>query len=98
MPCEHEKELGVHACHRDQLARMKRIYGQVAGIMRMIEEERYCVDILVQLRAVRAALKRVEGNILSGHMQHCVVQALGESREARAKVDELLKLFEAERD
>lgn len=87
-----------HACHRDQLARMNRIAGQVAGIMRMIEDERYCVDILIQLRAVRAALKKVEGNILSRHMQHCVAQALGEPETAPAKVEELLKIFEAAKE
>lgn len=84
--------------HKDQITRMNRIAGQVAGIKRMIEEERYCLDILLQLRAVRAAVKKVEGNILKRHMQHCVAEALGESPEAQQKVAELLKLFEAERD
>ena len=84
--------------HKDQITRMNRIAGQVAGIKRMIEEERYCLDILLQLRAVRAAVKKVEGNILQRHMQHCVAEALGESPEAQQKVAELQKLFEAERD
>ena len=84
--------------HKDQITRMNRIAGQVAGIKRRIEEERYCLDILLQLRAVRAAVKKVEGNILQRHMQHCVAEALGESPEAQQKVAELQKLFEAERD
>lgn len=84
--------------HKDQIARMNRIAGQVAGICRMIEDERYCLDILLQIRAVRAALKKVEGNILQRHMQHCVAEALGESPTAQQKVAELQKLFEAERD
>ena len=84
--------------HKDQLTRLNRIAGQVAGIARMIEDERYCLDILLQLRAVRAAVKKVEGNILHMHMQHCVAEALGESPEAQQKVAELQKLFEAERD
>lgn len=84
--------------HKDQITRMNRIAGQVAGIKRMIEEERYCLDILLQLRAVRAAVKKVEGNILQRHMQHCVAETLGESPEAQQKVAELQKLFEAERD
>lgn len=84
--------------HKDQIARMNRIAGQVAGISRMIEDERYCLDILLQLRAVRAAVKKVESNILQRHMQHCVAEALGESPEAQQKVAELQKLFEAERD
>ena len=87
-----------HAKHADQLVRMNRIAGQIAGISRMIEEGRYCMDILIQLRAVRAAIKKVEGNILRKHMQHCVMQAMGESAEAQAKVEELLKIFEAEKD
>ena len=93
-----QREEHGHGCHRNQLARMNRIAGQIGGIIRMIEDERYCVDILIQLRAARAALKRVEGNILSEHMQHCVVQALGESAEARAKIEELMQLFDAEKD
>lgn len=84
--------------HTDQITRMKRIGGQVAGIIRMIEDERYCMDILLQLRAVRAALKKVEGNILLRHMQSCVAEALGENPEAQQKVAELQKFFEAERD
>ena len=84
--------------HTDQLTRMNRIAGQVAGITRMIESERYCLDIVLQLRAVRAALKKVEGNILQRHMQHCVSEALGSSPEAQKKLEELQKLFEAEKD
>ena len=87
-----------HASHKDQITRLNRIAGQVAGICRMIEEERYCMDILIQLRAVRAALKKVEGNILHKHMQHCVAQAMGNSEAAQEKVAELMKLFEAEQN
>ncbi|MCH5284566.1 MAG: metal-sensitive transcriptional regulator [Akkermansiaceae bacterium] len=88
----------VDICHRDQLTRLSRIAGQVGGISRMIEEGRYCVDILIQLRAVRAALKKVESNVLRKHMQHCVAQALGNGEEALAKVEELVHLFETEQD
>lgn len=84
--------------HKDQITRMNRIAGQVAGITRMIEDERYCMDILLQLRAVRAALKKVEGNILLKHMQHCVAEAMGEAPAAQEKVMELQRFFEAERD
>ena len=86
-----------HMRHMDQLPRMKRIAGQVVGIQRMIEEGRYCMDILIQLRAVRAALKRVEGNILERHLKHCVAQAIGDPAVAEQKVTELQKYFEAER-
>lgn len=84
--------------HKDQITRMKRIAGQVSGIIQMIENERYCLDILVQLRAVRAAIKKVEGNILQRHMQHCVAEAMGDNPAAQEKVAELQRLFEAERD
>ena len=58
----------------------------------MVEEERYCVDILTQIRAVRAALRRVEESILREHVEHCVAHAIrsGDATERRAKVDELL--------
>ena len=82
--------------HMDQLVRLRRIGGQVAGIERMIEEGRYCMDILIQLRAVRAALKRVEGNILERHLKHCVAQAIGDPAVAEQKVTELQKYFEAD--
>ncbi len=82
--------------HMDQLVRLRRIGGQVAGIERMIEEGRYCMDILIQLRAVRAALKRVEGNILERHLKHCVAQAIGDPEAAEQKVAELQKYFEAD--
>lgn len=85
-----------HPSHSEQLGRLKRIEGQVRGIHRMIEEDRYCVDILIQLRAVRAALKKVEGNILNRHMQHCVSQAMGDSPEAQSKVAELMSYFAKE--
>ncbi len=92
-----EKEVRQAANHAEELVRLGRIAGQVAGVKRMIEEERYCMDILVQLKAVRAALKKVEGNILRRHMQHCVAQALGGGRSGAAqKVAELQKYFEAD--
>jgi DNA-binding FrmR family transcriptional regulator len=81
-----------HARHTGQLARLRRIEGQVRGIVRMVEEERYCVDLLTQLRAVRAALRRVEESVLREHVEHCVAQALrsGDRGAQRAKVEELI--------
>jgi DNA-binding FrmR family transcriptional regulator len=81
-----------HARHTGQLPRLRRIEGQVRGIVHMVEEERYCVDLLTQLRAVRAALKRVEESVLREHVEHCVAQAIrsGDRGAQRAKVDELL--------
>jgi len=81
-----------HARHTGQLQRLRRIEGQVRGLVRMVEEERYCVDILTQLRAARAALKRVEESVLRDHVEHCVAQAIrsGDASQQRVKVDELL--------
>src|SRR5512147_2574929 len=85
----------AHARHGGQLLRLRRIEGQVRGLVRMVEEERYCVDILTQLRAARAALRRVEEAVLRDHVEHCVAQALrsGEPAEQTKKVAELLEVL-----
>jgi len=82
----------THARHTGQLQRLRRIEGQTRGLVKMVEEERYCVDILTQIRAARSALKRVEESILRDHVEHCVAQAIrsGDAAEQRAKVDELV--------
>ena len=84
-----------HAAHSEQLTPLRRIEGQVGGIIRMVEDERYCVDILTQIRASRAALKRVEGSILRDHVEHCVAGAFhgGDRQDERAKIDELMQVF-----
>lgn len=83
------------AAHHDQLKRLARVRGQIDGIGRMIEEERYCVDILVQLRAVHAALRKVEEQVLRGHVDHCVAGALKapDPAEGQEKIDELFKVL-----
>jgi DNA-binding FrmR family transcriptional regulator len=80
---------------RQAHARMRRIAGQVAGVERMIEEDRYCVDVLLQIAAVRAALDRVGKIILASHVETCVADAFasGNPREQRRKRDELLEVF-----
>ncbi len=84
-----------HARHTGELSRLRRIEGQVRGITRMVEQERYCVDILTQLRAARAALRRVEDSVLREHVEHCVAQAIrsGDPAEQRGKVEELLDVL-----
>jgi DNA-binding FrmR family transcriptional regulator len=76
-------------------ARLKRIAGQVAGIQRMIDDERYCVDVLLQIAAVQAALDRVGKLVLESHVETCVASALdsGSRRERRQKVEELMEVF-----
>ncbi len=75
--------------------RLNRIEGQVRGIGRMVEEDRYCIDIMTQIAAVRAALKRVEEEILRDHVAHCVEHAIasGDQDEQRRKVSELLEVL-----
>jgi len=84
-----------HADHTSNLNRLHRIEGQTRGIARMIEDGRYCIDILTQIRAVIAALRKVEDGILRDHVEHCVSNALagGDEAEQRAKIDELLTVF-----
>jgi DNA-binding FrmR family transcriptional regulator len=74
-------------------ARLKRIEGQVRGVLRMVEEDRYCVDLLTQIGAVRAALHKVEEQILRDHVSHCVAGAFadGDPVEQRHKVEELVE-------
>jgi DNA-binding FrmR family transcriptional regulator len=78
------------------LNRLARIEGQVRGVARMVEEDRYCIDILTQLRAVRAALARVETEILKDHLDHCIEGAIasGDLAEQRKKAGELIELLE----
>jgi len=78
------------------LSRLTRISGQVGGIARMIAEDRYCVDVVTQIAAVRAGLKRVSDGLLRDHLAHCVEHAIrtGDRKEQRAKVAELMKLLE----
>ncbi len=78
------------------LNRLSRIEGQVRGIARMVEEERYCIDVLTQVRAVRAALSRVESEMLKDHLDHCIEAAItgGDAAEQRRKAGELIELLE----
>jgi DNA-binding FrmR family transcriptional regulator len=89
-----------HATHTSSLTRLRRIEGQVRGISRMVEEERYCIDILMQIRAVRAALASVGDAILKDHVTHCVENAIasGDAKQQRAKVRELLEVLDGGRD
>ncbi|HEX6928164.1 MAG TPA: metal-sensitive transcriptional regulator [Gammaproteobacteria bacterium] len=83
------------AGQRDQQKRLARIRGQVDGIGRMIEQDRHCVDILVQLRAVQAALRKVEEQVLRGHVEHCITTALEspDDEQGRKKLDELFDVL-----
>jgi DNA-binding FrmR family transcriptional regulator len=72
--------------------RLTRIEGQVRGLGRMVEEDRYCIDIVTQISAVRAALRRLEEEILKDHVSHCVEHAInsGNKADQRRKIEELM--------
>ena len=78
------------------LNRLRRIEGQVRGVARMVEEDRYCIDVLTQLQAVRAALARVETEMLKGHLAQCIEGTIvgGDATEQRQKAAELVQLLD----
>jgi DNA-binding FrmR family transcriptional regulator len=75
--------------------RLSRIEGQVRGLARMVEDERYCIDIVTQISAVRAALRRVEEEVLKDHVSHCVEHAIasGDKADQRRKISELMAVI-----
>jgi CsoR family transcriptional regulator, copper-sensing transcriptional repressor len=75
--------------------RFNRIEGQVRGLSRMVEEERYCIDIVTQISAVRAALHRAEEEILRDHVSHCVEHAIksGSKNDQREKIAEIIEVL-----
>lgn len=85
-----------HASHRDELARLKRIKGQVEGLENMILSGRYCADILIQVKAVTSALKSVELAILERHIRHCLSSAVksGNKKDTDKKIEEIIMLID----
>ena len=82
--------------HNEQIKYLKKIEGQVRGIQKMINERRYCMDILLQLHSIVGAIKRVENNILKSHIEGCVTSSLkGKSeKEKQKKIIELIELMD----
>lgn len=80
--------------HNEQLAFLKKIEGQIRGIQRMIQEKKYCVDIITQISSIVGALRRVENEILKKHIEGCVAKALkGRSeRDKKEKISEVVDL------
>jgi CsoR family transcriptional regulator, copper-sensing transcriptional repressor len=77
------------------LKRFKRIEGQVGGLSRMVEDGRYCIDIVTQISAVQAALRRAEEEILRDHVSHCVEHAItsGNKQDQRKKIAEIIEIL-----
>ena len=83
------------AARQDLLLRLRRVEGQVRGVQKMVEDERYCPDVLVQMSAIHESLRAVERILMKDHLQHCATQALrsGDARQAQRTYDELTELF-----
>ena len=89
------KKHAHHSPNKDVMTRLTRIEGQVRGVARMIEDDRYCIDVLTQIQAVKAALRKVEEQVLKDHAAHCVADAIrsGNARDQKEKFGELVELF-----
>jgi DNA-binding FrmR family transcriptional regulator len=85
----------THPSHNEQIVFLKRIEGQIRGVQKMIEERRYCVDILTQLHSIIGAVLRVESKILKRHLETCVTGVLKGSSEAERdrKIEEVIDLI-----
>ncbi|MBN20974.1 MAG: hypothetical protein CL678_06755 [Bdellovibrionaceae bacterium] len=90
-----KREEKVFSDHRKELPRFNRIKGQIEGIEKMISDQRYCGDVLNQLRAVKAGLTAIESSILETHLHNCVSDAIrsGNQKLAKEKIDEVIDLF-----
>jgi len=84
-----------HPSHLPELHRLSRIIGQISGVRQMVEDKRYCPEILIQTRAIHAALRSFEAVILKRHLEHCVQSAMksSEASEKEMKIAELVDLF-----
>jgi len=80
---------------RKAMARLNRIEGQVQGVQRMVQEEKYCVDILLQISAIQGALDQVRKILLGRHIESCVAEAMASGRpgDRQKKIEELLEVF-----
>ena len=85
----------AHPDHTDNIVALRRIEGQVRGVQKMIENRKYCIDILTQIQAIKGSLSRVEEKILEKHLQNCVAGAFkGVSEKGKQqKIDEIIKLI-----
>jgi DNA-binding FrmR family transcriptional regulator len=80
---------------QDMLLRLRRVEGQVRGIQKMVEDQRYCPDVLIQMSAIHESLRAVERILMKNHLQHCATEALrsGDEKQAQRTYDELTELF-----
>ena len=85
-------DLGLKEANRN---RLRRIEGQIRGLQKMVEDDRYCPDVIIQIASVQEALRAVARNLMRNHLHHCAAKAIqsGKKRESEAMYDELLELI-----
>jgi len=85
----------MHPDHTKHLPRINRVIGQLEGIKKMVDNKRYCPDIMVQLKAVSSAVKSIETQILKTHLEHCIKDVFNQNNklDQKDKINELLDLF-----
>lgn len=95
MHCSSHTNTTMHPDHTAVLHRLRRLQGQIAGLEKMIEERRYCVDILTQFRAVSSALKAAEGSVFEKHLRSCVKSAMESKnkKDTEKKLEEVMDLL-----
>lgn len=95
-----KKAVGVDAELKEaNQKRLRRIEGQIRGLQKMVEGDRYCADVIVQIASVQEALRGVARNLMKNHMKHCAAKAIGNGKneEKEAMYEELLGLMELQR-
>ncbi len=83
----------MNPCHTKHLGKLNRVTGQVEAVKRMINDKRYCVDIMTQIKAARNALKAIELSILEKHMESCLEQCDSDKEIRKEKIEEIIKLL-----
>jgi DNA-binding FrmR family transcriptional regulator len=81
---------GYYEDKTEVLSRLRRIEGQVRGLQRLVDEDTYCIDILTQISAVNAGLKKVAVQLLDDHMRHCVAESMAGGSDAESKIGEAM--------
>ena len=85
MPTTGAEQRGYSATKDQLLKRLRRVEGQVRGVQNMVDEERYCIDVLTQISAIQAALDKVALGLIDDHARHCVVEGLADAKGERTK-------------
>jgi DNA-binding FrmR family transcriptional regulator len=85
--------MSINPDHTKNINRIHRIQGQLRGVEKMIEEKKYCMDVLQQTRAITSAIKSLEDNILEKHINNCVVTAINAASQTNKKIKEITDLF-----